>query len=179
MCVIIYCPAGVAAPSLSELRDAFKRNSNGCGFVTKSIHYHTLHFSAFYRQLKKRDINQDLVIHFRLATQGSIRVKNCHPFYNRGYWFAHNGVLPIADKGDKTDSQIYFDDIVRPLISKFGWASGELKTELLRMAHETGSKFVLMHKGRTRLFGDFIEHEGRYYSNLRHLQLHSYVRWYA
>lgn len=176
MCVIIYCPAGVPAPSLNELRAAYKRNPNGCGFVTKSLHYKSLHFSAFYRQLKKRDINQDLVIHFRLATQGSVSVKNCHPFFNKGYWFAHNGVLPIRKKNDKTDSQIYFDEFVRPAITKYGWQSDEVRAELTRMANYTCSKFVLMHKGKTLLFGNFTEYEGRYYSNLRHL---SFQKWYA
>lgn len=176
MCVIIYCPKGVATPSLSELRLAFKHNPNGCGFVTKSLHYKTLHFGAFYRQLKKRDINQDLIIHFRFATQGSVSVKNCHPFYNRGYWFAHNGVLPIADNSDRTDSQIYFNKVVRPLISEYGWKSNEVRTELLLMAKRTGSKFVLMHKGEVLKFGNFIKHEGRYYSNLRFMNLE---KWYA
>lgn len=171
MCVIIYCPKGVEIPSLNELRAAYDRNPNGCGFVTKSRHYHSLHFGAFYRQLKKRDINQDCIIHFRFATQGSIKVKNCHPFYNKGYWFAHNGVLPIMPNKDKTDSQLYFNNEIRPLITKYGWRSDEVRCELIMTANRYHSRFALMHKGETLLFGDFKKYKDRYYSNFNHLYL--------
>ena len=95
MCVIIVCPKGIALPSVDELKAAYMRNPDGCGFVSESDHYKSLHFSTFIRRLMKRDINENVIIHFRFATHGSVCVKNCHPFYKAGYWFAHNGVLPI------------------------------------------------------------------------------------
>lgn len=168
MCVIIVCKRGVPLPPVDELRAAFERNSDGCGFVSETDHYKSLHFSTFMRHLSKRNINENVIIHFRLATHGSVKVTNCHPFYKGGYWFAHNGVLPIASRGDRTDSQICFEKFLYPCIKAFGWSSDELKTEMAYWTHG-GSKFAMMHKGELLLSGQFIEYEGRLYSNLLHL----------
>ena len=75
MCVIIVCPKGVALPSVDELKAAYMRNPDGCGFVSESDHYKSLHFSTFIRRLMKRDINENVIIHFRFATHGFVCVK--------------------------------------------------------------------------------------------------------
>lgn len=90
MCVIIYVPKGVELPSKDELRAAYNRNHDGCGFVSKSDHYRSLNFESFLKRLLKRKIDEDVIIHFRLATHGSVSIKNCHPFRIGDYWFAHN-----------------------------------------------------------------------------------------
>lgn len=168
MCVIIYVPKGVELPSIDELRAAYTRNHDGCGFVSETDHYKSLHFSTFMRRLSKRKINENVIIHFRLATHGSVKVKNCHPFYRGGYWFAHNGVLPIISEDDRTDSQICFDSYIYPVIKKYGYASEEHIREMDKWtAH--GSKFAMMHEGEVIVSGDFIKHHGCLYSNLHHL----------
>ncbi len=168
MCVIIVCPKGVALPSTEELKAAYMRNSDGCGFVSDSDHYKSLHFSTFMRRLLKRKIDENVIIHFRLATHGSISLKNCHPFYKGGYWFAHNGVLPICSENDRTDSQICFERFVYPAIKKFGWGSVEHIEEMDKWTAR-GSKFAMLHDGNILLSGNFIQCGGRYYSNLMHL----------
>lgn len=174
MCVIIIVPKGVELPSNEELRMAYNRNHDGCGFVTKSDHYKTLHFGAFLRRLSKRKIDEGVIIHFRLATHGSIKVKNCHPFYKNRFWFAHNGVLPIPTVNDMTDSQICFNTSIYPCIKKFGWDSPELDVEMAYWSR-CGSKFAIMHDGEIKMFGKFIERRGCYYSNLYHLQYNRYI----
>ena len=168
MCVIIVCPKGVALPSVDELRAAYMRNPDGCGFVSESDHYKSLHFSTFIRRLMKRNINENVIIHFRLATHGSVSVKNCHPFYKAGYWFAHNGVLPICSEHDKTDSQICFERFIYPTIKKYGWGSDEHMKEMNEWT-DHGSKFAMLHNGEIVKSGKFIERDGRFYSNLNHL----------
>jgi hypothetical protein len=84
MCVIIVCPKGVALPSVDELKAAYMRNPDGCGFVSESDHYKSLHFSTFIRRLMKRDINENVIIHFRFATHGSVCVKNSIRFIMLG-----------------------------------------------------------------------------------------------
>lgn len=168
MCVIIYVPKGVELPSVEELKAAYMRNHDGCGFVSESDNYKSLHFSTFMRKLAKRNINENVIIHFRLATHGTVKVGNCHPFYKGGYWFAHNGVLPIVSENDKTDSQICFERYIYPTIKKYGWGSDEHKRVMDEWtAH--GSKFAMMHLGEVLTSGDFIERNGCYYSNLHHL----------
>lgn len=168
MCVIIVCKRGVALPSVDELKAAYRRNHDGCGFVSETSHYKSLHFSTFLRHLMKRDINENVIIHFRLATHGSVSVKNCHPFYKGGYWFAHNGVLPICSERDKTDSQICFERFVYPVVKKKGWGSSQHQ-EVMDNWTARGSKFAMMHKGEVLTSGRFVEHDGRLYSNLIHL----------
>lgn len=173
MCEIIIVPKGIPTPSTEELKAAYNRNHDGCGFVCKSHSYHTLHFGAFIRHLKKRDINENLIIHFRLATHGSVCVRNCHPFKKGKYFFAHNGVLPIVSVNDKTDSQICFEQHIYPCIKRYGWGSEELRTEM-DLWTNNGSKFALMHNGEIMLSGNYIHRKGCLYSNLHHL---SYIRY--
>lgn len=168
MCVIIYVPKGVELPSVEELKAAYMRNHDGCGFVSESDHYKSLHFSTFMRKLAKRKIDESVIIHFRLATHGSIKVKNCHPFYKGGYWFAHNGVLPIVSENDKTDSQICFERYIYPTIKKYGWGSDE-HIKVMDKWTAYGSKFAMMHDGEVLTSGNFVERNGCYYSNLIHL----------
>lgn len=47
-------------------------------------------------------------MHFRFATHGSVRNRNCHPFRDGDLFFAHNGVLPYPSVGDRTDSEFAF-----------------------------------------------------------------------
>lgn len=168
MCVIIYVPKGVELPSAKELLAASRRNHDGCGFVTESDHYKSLHFSTFMRRLEKRKIDEAVIIHFRLATHGTVKVKNCHPFYKGGYWFAHNGVLPILSVNDMTDSQICFERYICPVIKKYGFGSREHLDEMDKWT-KNGSKFAMMHNGEVVMSGKFIERNGCFYSNLLHL----------
>lgn len=168
MCVIICVPRGVQLPSVAELKAAYLRNHDGCGFVSESDSYHSLHFSAFVRRLMKRDINENVIIHFRLATHGSVRLKNCHPFKKGDYWFAHNGVLPICSEKDKTDSQICFERFIYPVIKRYGWGSKEQRNVMDEWTSH-GSKFAMMHDGEVILSGKFIKRNGSLYSNLFHL----------
>lgn len=168
MCVIICVPKGVELPPVEELVAAFKRNPDGCGFVTPTTHYKSLHLRAFLRKLLKRDINENIIIHFRYATHGSVKLGNCHPFYKGGYWFTHNGVLPIVSVNDKTDSQICFEKYIYPTIKKYGYGSAE---HLEEMSYWTnfGSKFAMMHNGEMIMSGKFIKRNGCFYSNLNHI----------
>lgn len=54
----------------------------------------------------------DVVLHVRMATQGSIRKENCHPFRVRSNGpgavaIMHNGILDIAESDDITDSELW------------------------------------------------------------------------
>lgn len=165
MCVIICVPKGVELPPIEVLQAAFKRNPDGCGFVSATRHYKSLHFRAFYRHLIKRDINENVIIHFRYATHGSVRLGNCHPFYRGRCWFMHNGVLPIASENDKTDSQICFNRYIYPKIKKYGYGSTE-HLEEMKYWTSRGSKFAMMHNGEMIMSGNFILKNGCYFSNL-------------
>lgn len=175
MCVICIKPAGHKLPSRRELYLMYLRNHDGCGFVSETRHCKSLDFEDFYNHLRVVPVKENCIIHFRLATHGSVCESNCHPFYdkNTGVWFAHNGILSIKPKGDMTDSETAFRRVLLPALHDSIYSP-----EFAKKAKSIigGSKFAFMQDGQLRAFGHFIEYGGCFYSNLHHLNVPS---WYA
>lgn len=165
MCVIIVKPAGVKMPSKDVLKQAYYANPHGCGFVSEKRFFKSLNFSAFMSALAKVDTAEPCIIHFRLATHGSRHRKNCHPFYYRGIWFAHNGILDINPIGDMTDSETALRTIIGPVIEQYGIDSPQARSVINNVIGY--SKFAFLNDDNTlRLFGNFTEgDDGCYYSN--------------
>lgn len=167
MCVIIIKPAGAKMPTKNELERAYRLNPDGCGFVSESRFYKGLSFTSFYKYLRKVPESEKCIIHFRYATNGSVKKANCHPFRCGDVYFAHNGVLSIRPEGDKTDSETAFQNILMPIIESYGLKSTETKKVVNAIIG--GSKFAFMQGNEIVTFGAYTEYEGRYYSNTRHL----------
>ena len=146
MCCIIYKPKGVQMPSLDTLAKIKKLNHNGYGFVS-TYHFHKgLDYRTFLRHLSEVDDDEECIIHFRLATQGSICKANCHPFVENGVYFAHNGVLKVPPVADMTDSEIVFKWQVYPAIVKYGFGNSQADWYI---RHVCGSsRFAIMYKGK-------------------------------
>lgn len=97
-----------------------------------------------------------LYIHARIATQGSLGIKNCHGFvdHETRLCFAHNGILNIGERADMTDSEIFFRDIFLPVYKYGGWREVE---PIIREVINWG-KFVFMDgNGKLRYFGNYIK----------------------
>ncbi len=173
MCVIIVKPAGVKMPENDIIKAAYNANPHGCGFISPSTFYKGMSFDSFKRQLKKVSVEEPCIIHFRLATHGSIKRANCHPFNRGDVWFAHNGILSITPQGDMTDSETAFQNIIYPAIEKFGYGSMQMDRAVSKVIGY--SKFAFLQGDELKMYGDFIKHEdGCYYSNLRFMP---YVGW--
>ena len=168
MCVIIYKPAGVELPSKELLTRAQRINPHGCGLCSPTVTYKGLSFGSFLKNLNKVPKEEPLLIHFRFATQGSVRKGNCHPFYDEDTktYFMHNGVLSgFLPHKDMTDSEQCFRWIFVPYLKKHGLESEKTKEEI---KYQIGfSKFAFMQGDKVTLFGDFIYRDGLYFSNLR------------
>lgn len=166
MCVLIYSPAGVEKPSKEIINAAHEANPHGCGIVSPSVFYKGLSFAALKKALKRVPKEEPCLIHFRLATHGSIKAANCHPFNRNGVFFAHNGILDIEPDGDRTDSETAFDRIIYPAVALYGIDSPAVDGAVDSIIG--ASKFALMQGGRVRLFGQFIlGQDGNLYSNMR------------
>lgn len=166
MCVIIYKPAGVKMPSRQILDACYRANSHGCGFVSsQGLFFKSLNYQDFLKQLKNVRKEDECILHFRLATHGSIKEENCHPFKDGDVYFAHNGILSINPIGDMTDSETAFKTKIMPKIQAYGIESEEVKSTIDNIIGY--SKFAIMQNGAVRLYGLFTQCQGLYFSNTR------------
>ena len=167
MCVICIKNRGVEMPTDDILKLMYMANREGCGFCTPTLSYKGLSFDSFMKKIRQVKRDEPCLIHFRLATHGSVKTSNCHPFYDRqtNTFFMHNGVLGISAKKDMTDSETAFREYFLPVIRTYGLYSRELKETVSKIIG--GSRFAFMQDGDLRVFGDFQEYRGLYFSNLR------------
>lgn len=142
-----------------------RANPHGMGFASKSVSYRGMSFEKFYNRLQFVPKDENIIIHFRYATHGSVCAQNCHPFKRGGIWFAHNGILDVKPREDMTDSETAFRDILYPVAKEYGIYSDELKYTVCDILG--WSKFAFLdERGNVALFGDFQEYHGMLCSNL-------------
>ena len=171
MCVIIVKPAGVKVPEISVISAAMAANPDGFGLAISDGKrlkiYHSMDKGQMLKiYASKVSENSAAVFHARIATAGSVSVKNCHGFPVRGLGeacaFFHNGVLSINAREDMTDSETFLHDIYEPAA-----ALGEVYGERAINAVIGSSKFAFIHaSGRIRTYGHFHEVNGVQFSNL-------------
>jgi glutamine amidotransferase len=124
MCIAIYKPQDKKI-SYETLQQCFKSNPDGAGFMYadgKQLQMQKgfFTFEDFWKAYKKHEKKQ-AVIHFRIKTHGSINEENCHPFLiNNSIGFVHNGVISGFGIEDKSDTNHFNEDILKPLVSKWG-----------------------------------------------------------
>lgn len=173
MCCILYIPAGVDTPTIATLESVYLFNRHGIGFADADGNScKTLSFRRFTKEIQKRHRDAACIIHFRLATHGSISEKNCHPFYDEAHnvWFAHNGVLPIVSKNDMTDSEIFFREVFVPILNEV--YDGDIDAPGLWQfvdRRRGSSRFIFMHGDDIRMLGQWYERQGVFYSNINWL----------
>lgn len=168
MCVIIVKREGIEMPSDEILRAAYRANKDGMGVVSSRGRFRTLNFKRFMDEIKRIGSDDSCVIHFRLATHGSVRVANCHPFKQGDTYFFHNGVLPIRPYKDRTDSETAFRGTIYPAIKDHGLDSEEAISVIESI--RGSSRFAFYENGKITIFGDFLEIDGILYSNLRFMR---------
>lgn len=182
MCVLVVIPAGHSLPSKSDLMAMHRANPHGMGFASKSLHYKGMDFNRFYNRLQYVPKDEAIIIHFRYATHGSVKMQNCHPFHKGGIWFAHNGILDITPRRDMTDSETAFRDILYPVAKRYGICSAELEYTVEEIIG--WSKFAFLDKeGNVARFGDFRLYKGYWCSNLNFVRYTQTPRlspaWYS
>ena len=183
MCVAIYKPENVQTPSLDTLKKCREANPDGAGFALLTggdkyaieIHkgYMTWkQFKAAFEKYRLADFTGDMLLHFRIATHGSISPGNTHPFsltkdikllkhtnVRTNYALIHNGILPIKPEGDISDT-MEFCRRLAPLYLNIPSAFNLIEG----MAGNI--KIAVMTRERVHLFGQWECVEGVYFSNL-------------
>ena len=134
MCVIAIKPKNVSMPEELRIREMFNANSDGAGFmyhrngkvIVRKGFMKVKHFLKALDQESVTDADT-VVMHFRIATAGSVSPKNCHPFPVTGELkelrglrvetdlaMAHNGVLSFESdkKSDLSDTMTFVRDVL-------------------------------------------------------------------
>lgn len=189
MCVICVKDRGVKMPTIDNIKKMWETNPHGAGFMYARdgkvyIRKGFMNLDDYLKALDKADlgINDTVVMHFRISTQGGINPEMTHPFAlskkientkvlnaKCEIGVAHNGIIRMTSNGDKeySDTAIFIAHYMSKLIRNNDDFYNE---EILEMIEELGkSKFVLLNgKGDLQFIGNFQKMNGLYYSNLLH-----------
>ena len=184
MCVILFKPIGVDLIE-NDVYDCFDKNPDGAGFMYRYngkivIEKGFMTYYDFLNRLEKLDDvirikDLEMVLHFRIGTQGGNVKRNTHPFplskrtkdlrrlnITTSVGIAHNGIIPACSYNKKTknlsDTQIFIKDYLNFM---------DFKKKSIRevIGDFTASKFVIMTPEQTYFIGDFKEINGCKYSN--------------
>jgi len=129
MCVIVvkckgsdFAPLDAIEKCIRQNPDGFSMawNENGELKTWKSMD--PAEAKAKYKELTETldPAETALLFHARIATHGSNRIENCHCWTHGNIAFAHNGILPIDNRDDMTDSETFFRDLFVPAMEGCG-----------------------------------------------------------
>lgn len=128
MCIALFVKPG-AEISDEVLKTCYINNDDGCGFayvsrenkvvVNKTMNFDT--FLADFREAQAESTHSPFLVHFRIATHGTVDEFNCHPFFvDEDTAFIHNGVIHgIPTDHLKSDTQMFNELILQGLPE--GW----------------------------------------------------------
>ena len=185
MCVIVFSPKGVEAPTEEQIRDMFRANPDGAGYayngrggkVKFKKGFMTVEDLLKELQPLKRWNNKNLAIHFRIGTSGKNDKHTCHPFKissrydelrqleGEGAVLFHNGIFDDGGAIDKNSSDTQdFVCAFAPLLKKYS------KSKVRDMALEnliTPSRVLIMYdNNKYKIYGEWKKDGNLLVSNL-------------
>lgn len=146
MCIAVIKPKGIGMPDRETLFNCFESNPHGAGFAYNRngithIIKGLMTFEDFYSELDKHqlDINENVFLHFRIATHGLRDGGNTHPFpitksftemrktrqEYRGFCLIHNGVFHYSNQIMKSYDE---NDIISDTMLFAKMVADELET---------------------------------------------------
>ena len=195
MCIAVFKPAGQNAPTIETLKQCFKRNPDGAGFMVAIndkvvIRKGFMKFKDFEKAYKSffQDVNDkdySVVYHFRIQTQGGAQPMLTHPYpLTRSYaemrkldneceiGVAHNGIISLTSEygvKDRNDSMTFISEYLVDIIhGNHYWSKKPEKVRLVNRLLGGGypNKLAILSKtGYCALIGNWIKDNGIYYSN--------------
>lgn len=192
MCIAAYSLKGTDIPSKEKLQNCFRSNPDGAGFSysykgTVYTYKGFFKFDKFYNKLidcdKKYNLKeQGVLIHFRIATHGSVDAANCHPFAltsnehklkstatKSRYSVIHNGICSCtasaAKKGKLSDTALFVRDYLSLMATYDNWFENPHSIELIEKTIES-KMAILRADGEIIATNGFHKaDDGNYYSN--------------
>lgn len=189
MCIAIYKPSNVTI-DYDTLKRSYLANPDGCGMAylsEDSIEIETtMDFEVFYEGYQaalEQYPDSPFLLHFRIATHGSVDEDNCHPFFIESHEedllrvFMHNGTItPLASRCDKnkgiSDTVLFGLDILEHLPSN--WETNPAIQKLIEY-YIGWSKIVVMDEfGEVTIFNEHkgVWDNGIWYSNTTYKPKH-------
>lgn len=150
MCLLTFMQEGVTA-NLDDLKVGADNNPDGFGWAVHTgktvVRGHGMLFDKVLDEfLRQRTVHSGpALFHSRIATHGATSKSNCHPFQigrDRDSVVAHNGMLPIAEDGGRSDTRVFAEDILPASGGVQILNSKKMRKKLAKFA--TGSKLVII-----------------------------------
>lgn len=178
MCLLIFKPKNTGI-NPKYLEQGFKNNPDGAGigYIKEGKIYLEKGFFTFvdFLEAYERNIEFEMMIHFRFATTGVICSRNTHPFLlGDSCLGAHNGIFSGYGNDSMTDSEHFLRNNVNP------HAIHE-KTHLEELEKLVGasSKVILMDCNGSEIINQKggIWEDGVWFSNDSYLPSHFGLNW--
>ena len=144
MCIVVYKPKDKEMPNVEILRECFKRNPDGAGYMFAEddkvvikkgyMNFKSFH-SAVMRDYGRLGKHTPFVLHFRIQTQGGVNQECTHPFplsknmidlrqldVESSFGVAHNGIISLTSTSTYSqyydaDTRTYRYDYTKPTYS--------------------------------------------------------------
>lgn len=114
MCIIITKERNANPINKEVFENCWDNNPDGAGILfhdgkTSTLIKGIMNKKEFLEKVELANKKENsFVIHTRIATHGSVKPENTHPFVSDTLGFAHNGTMPIEPLKDRTDSESFF-----------------------------------------------------------------------
>lgn len=192
MCLIVAAPSG-CTPDEANLRRGFYGNNDGAGFSFIDPETNDLSFvrslgdtysewSEKYNAAREKAPDSPFLIHFRMATHGTVTADNVQPFEYPHGAFAHNGIMQLfydrkqPDVSDSKNFISYRGSFLTPHFLRQSAVKHILSDSI------GWSKLAFLHRNGELSFvneadGIWNEADGCWYSNSYSLGYNRYTEW--
>jgi len=153
MCIAIYQNKGNEITD-EQFNNCWQANPDGGGFAyitpdgeIKTQHYmkYKKMFAAYKAAMDQYGDSSPFLVHFRIATHGTVSIENCHPFrVTENKVMIHNGMIPVPlDKNDKrSDTNVFAQEYLSKLPAN--WLDDPYMVDMVEDYITTGSKIALL-----------------------------------
>ena len=185
MCVIVFSPKGVEAPTEEQIKDMFRANPDGAGYAYNGRGGKVKFKKGFMtvedllKELAplKRWRNKNLAIHFRIGTSGNNDKHTCHPFKlssrydelrqleGEGAVLFHNGIFAEGGLIDKNSSDTQdFVSAFAPLLKKY--SKSKVRDLMLEQIISPSRVLVMYDNNKYKIYGEWKRDGNLLVSNL-------------
>ena len=184
MCVIIFIPKGQEI-SNKELKKAWDRNSHGGGYCYQKdgnviFKRGIMKYKDFENQIQDLIGKYNLILHMRITTSKVINKLQCHPYridnIKQLEGVTKSPVVCMNGSIKKQKMVKNYNDTMSYIVEHYDTFNMMTQSILDLIQDTTDSRWAFMTPNKVLLSSDFIEHDGKWYSNKKHLQKRTIIK---